>query len=216
MHYDLETGNFQVVLESADIHTVVGESATIEIGQAIQYIKSGEAEIADAVEAGKVVIEEKVKEADEAAAKAAEVAHNNKFGIYRHKINSTDWQSAEDGYTLTYEYNVVAAVYKAVGETYELVTNINVTTQENKVIIHSQEAFDGYVLLANSAQPTTFIYEQATASDTWPITHNLERFPSVTIVDSAGNIFYPAVQYVDANHCLVTMNGETTGKAYLN
>ena len=62
----------------------------------------------------------------------------------------------------------------------------------------------------------TFTYEQATASDTWEIVHNLGRNPSVVVVDSAGNVFYPAVQYIDENTVVVTMNGATTGKAYLN
>lgn len=62
----------------------------------------------------------------------------------------------------------------------------------------------------------TFTYEQATASDVWEIQHNLGRNPSVVIVDSAGNVFYPAVQYIDENNIVVTMNGATTGKAYLN
>lgn len=62
----------------------------------------------------------------------------------------------------------------------------------------------------------TFTYEQAVASDTWEITHNLGRKPSVVIVDSADNVFYPAVQYINDNKLVVTMNGATTGKAYLN
>lgn len=62
----------------------------------------------------------------------------------------------------------------------------------------------------------TFTFEQSIASNTWEITHNLGRNPSVVVVDSAGNVFYPAVQYVNENQLIVTMNGETTGKAYLN
>ena len=62
----------------------------------------------------------------------------------------------------------------------------------------------------------TYTYEQASASDSWLIVHNLGRKPSVVIVDSADNVFYPAVQYIDLNTVLVTMNGATTGKAYLN
>lgn len=62
----------------------------------------------------------------------------------------------------------------------------------------------------------TFTYEQGVASDTWTIEHNLGRKPTVVVVDSADNVFYPAVQYIDLNTVVVTMNGATTGKAYLN
>lgn len=61
-----------------------------------------------------------------------------------------------------------------------------------------------------------YVFEQAVASSTWEITHNLGKKPSVTVVDSADNVFYPAVQYIDLNTVVVTMNGATTGKAYLN
>lgn len=63
---------------------------------------------------------------------------------------------------------------------------------------------------------TTYIHEQAIASDTWIITHNLNKRPSVTVVDSSGNVFYPAVKYDSDNQCTATMNGATTGFAYLN
>lgn len=62
----------------------------------------------------------------------------------------------------------------------------------------------------------TFTYEQASPSDTWVIDHNLGRHPSVTIVDSSGNVFTPAVSYPTENQCVVEFNGATTGKAYLN
>lgn len=62
----------------------------------------------------------------------------------------------------------------------------------------------------------TFIYEQAIASDTWEIEHNLGRFPSVEVVDTAGNKFFPAVQWINENKLIITMNGATKGKAFLN
>ena len=62
----------------------------------------------------------------------------------------------------------------------------------------------------------TYVHEQAIASDTWTIEHNLNKFPSVTIVDSAGAQFEGNVNYIDENNCIVYMNGATKGKAYLN
>lgn len=62
----------------------------------------------------------------------------------------------------------------------------------------------------------TFVFEQGEASDTWEIEHNLGKFPSVEIVDTAGSRFFPAIQWVDENKCIATMNGATKGKAYLN
>lgn len=66
------------------------------------------------------------------------------------------------------------------------------------------------------ARADTFVYEQGIASASWEITHNLDKRPSVTVVDSAGSVITPAVTYIDNNTCLVEINGATTGYAYLN
>lgn len=63
---------------------------------------------------------------------------------------------------------------------------------------------------------TTYIHEQGIASDMWEINHNLNKYPSVSLVDSAGTQFQARVVYIDKNKCIVTMNGATKGKAYLN
>lgn len=61
-----------------------------------------------------------------------------------------------------------------------------------------------------------YIYEQAIASAEWYITHNLNKRPSVTVVDSAENVITPEIVYIDNNNVVVRFNGATTGKAYLN
>ena len=62
----------------------------------------------------------------------------------------------------------------------------------------------------------TYTHEQGIASDTWEINHNLNKYPSVTLVDTAGTQFQGRVEYTDENNCIVYMNGATKGKAYLN
>lgn len=62
----------------------------------------------------------------------------------------------------------------------------------------------------------TFIFEQAVASNTWVVTHNLGRFPSVIVEDSAGTQFLAPVYYNSASQLTISMNGATTGRAYLN
>lgn len=63
---------------------------------------------------------------------------------------------------------------------------------------------------------TTYIYEQGIASDTWNINHNLNKYPSVTIVDTSGTVVNCEVTYLDKNNCILTMNAPFKGKAYLN
>ena len=64
---------------------------------------------------------------------------------------------------------------------------------------------------------TTFIFEQEIAADTWIIDHNLNKQPSVTIVDSAGNAQVPdEVKYDSANQITVKFISAFAGKAFLN
>lgn len=59
-------------------------------------------------------------------------------------------------------------------------------------------------------------YEQATSSDVWSINHNLNKKPSVTIVDSGDNVVVGEVQYIDNNNITVSFSATFSGKAYLN
>lgn len=63
---------------------------------------------------------------------------------------------------------------------------------------------------------TTYIHEQAIASSEWHIQHNLNKQPSVTVVDSAGTEVACEVKHDDKNNLTLKMNGAFKGFAYLN
>lgn len=62
----------------------------------------------------------------------------------------------------------------------------------------------------------SYVFTQATASDTWEIKHNLYKYPSVSIVDTGDNIVYGDVEYIDINTCVCHFSTPFSGKAYLN
>ena len=62
----------------------------------------------------------------------------------------------------------------------------------------------------------TFIYTQAIPSAVWVIEHNLNKYPSVSVVDSAGSLVEGGVEYNSANTLTVSFVGGFSGKAYLN
>lgn len=57
---------------------------------------------------------------------------------------------------------------------------------------------------------------QGVAADQWTVTHNLGKYPCVTVVDSAGTIVVCEVAYLDANTVRLTFTGAFAGRAYLN
>jgi len=67
----------------------------------------------------------------------------------------------------------------------------------------------------------TYTHNQSSTSNTWTVTHNLHRFPSVTVVDSADTIVQGTVVYNSNKQLTITFfSGGSAlafqGKAYLN
>lgn len=62
----------------------------------------------------------------------------------------------------------------------------------------------------------TYIHTQSSAAKEWVINHPLKKFPSVTVVDSAGDVVCGDITYIDANIVKITFSAGFSGKAYLN
>ena len=60
------------------------------------------------------------------------------------------------------------------------------------------------------------VHDQSSASDTWVVTHNLHKRPSVSVVDSAGTQIICEVHYDSDNQVTLTFDDSTAGKAYFN
>ena len=61
-----------------------------------------------------------------------------------------------------------------------------------------------------------FVHNQLLAADTWNITHNLGKYPSVTVVDSAGTVVIGEIKYTDLNSIRIMFAAEFSGKVYFN
>jgi hypothetical protein len=85
---------------------------------------------------------------------------------------------------------------------------IVVKEKSNKVVVTG--VIGGISLDAN------FVYTQASPSAVWTINHNLNKYPSVTIVDSADNMVFGEVFYNSLNQVTLTFAGAFSGKAFIN
>jgi len=61
-----------------------------------------------------------------------------------------------------------------------------------------------------------FVFNQAVASATWTVQHNLNKFPSCTMVLSTGQQGYGDVTFIDENNLTITFASAESGKAYIN
>jgi len=62
----------------------------------------------------------------------------------------------------------------------------------------------------------TYKHDQIVPNITWNINHGLSKFPSVTVVDSAGSVVIGDVEYIDKKNLSVTFRAPFAGTAYLN
>ena len=62
----------------------------------------------------------------------------------------------------------------------------------------------------------TYVHKQVIASNTWEITHNLYKYPSVSVVDTGGNVVIGDVEYTSLNTLVIKFTAPFSGTAYLN
>lgn len=66
-------------------------------------------------------------------------------------------------------------------------------------------------------EASTYTHLQNTSAATWTVNHNMNKYPSVTVVTSAGDIAGGAeIDYIDKNNLTISFAAAFSGKAYLN
>jgi hypothetical protein len=76
--------------------------------------------------------------------------------------------------------------------------------------------YDIFNFTLASASDKTFVHDQAVPSAIWTITHNLGKFPSVSVVDTQKTIYWGNVEYINSNQLKVTFSAAFAGQAFLN
>ena len=76
--------------------------------------------------------------------------------------------------------------------------------------------YDFAVFTLSSQGAPTFIFTQAVADTVWNVNHNLGKFPSITVIDTANTVVAGEYTYIDNNNVTLTFSAAFAGKAYLN
>lgn len=66
------------------------------------------------------------------------------------------------------------------------------------------------------ASGSAHTHTQGVSADSWTIQHNMGKYPSVTVVDSAGTQVNGIVEYSSENTVKVSFTAPFSGTAYLN
>jgi len=138
--------------------------------------------------------------------------------------------------------NIVAYFNTLVGENI-LIQNINELDQFGKFVINSYSAHatetdfhninltlinsngslvegESYAVVISSPSRTSadihYVWDQQAAQSVWDITHNLGKYPNVTVIDTGSNVIYGDIQYLTVNRLQISFASANAGKAYLN
>jgi len=76
--------------------------------------------------------------------------------------------------------------------------------------------YDFAVFTLSSQGAPTFVFSQNTPSTTWEITHNLGKFPSITVIDTGNTVVNGEYNYTSNIKVTLNFSAAFAGKAYLN
>ena len=119
-------------------------------------------------------------------------------------------------FTVDYKSNGTIAVRAFPGYHLDELHDVYITTPSDKDVLSYDATNQRWEAVSLSAVMTTYTHIQSSAVSTWSINHNLGRYPSVSVVDSAGNKVIGDVEYVDSDNIDITFCASFSGKAYLN
>ena len=75
---------------------------------------------------------------------------------------------------------------------------------------------EDYYAFTPATGDKTYTHTQGASSATWVITHNLGKYPSVAVQDSAGTDVVGQVEYNTEHKLTITFSGAFSGTAHLN
>lgn len=99
---------------------------------------------------------------------------------------------------------------------------VDVNISENNIRVNVEER-NYKIELSNTGPQGSVDYsllgtthEQASASTTWSITHNLGYYPSITVVDSSGNVVEGSYYYPNLTTIIASFSNSFAGRAFLS
>jgi hypothetical protein len=99
----------------------------------------------------------------------------------------------------------------SVDSSVDVVAIVDSSTNTTKKVLISDLLASG-----TSATDKNYVHNQIAASATWVVSHNLNKFSSVVVVDSAGTVVNGEINYDNINTVTLSFSAPFSGKAYFN
>lgn len=95
-------------------------------------------------------------------------------------------------------------------------TNFTGASKWGKIGGNLSDQTDLWAYIQTFIKHDNFVFDQPSALISWTIVHNMGKYPSVTIVDTAGDEVEGEVRHNSNNQITITFSAPVAGKAYLN
>ena len=73
-----------------------------------------------------------------------------------------------------------------------------------------------FISTSDKLKLSGFVHDQILPSKVWVVNHTLDKYPSVSVVDSGNNLVIGSVEYLSKKELKISFSFEFSGKAYLN
>lgn len=100
--------------------------------------------------------------------------------------------------------------------TYSEFYDLDITHKKSSGSLVEDEDYFISILSVSDGDDKNFVFTQGSPETTWTVNHNLNKNPSVTVVNSANNVVYGEVEYITANQVVLTFSDAFSGKAFFN
>ena len=109
-------------------------------------------------------------------------------------------------------YNIVSYVITA-NPNYYLMTLALIGSNGAAVV---DEYYDMALFTLSDGSDKSYVFVQGVPATTWTIQHDLQKFPSITVIDTADTVVIGQYTYINNNNVTLTFSAGFAGKAYLN
>ncbi len=96
----------------------------------------------------------------------------------------------------------------------EIINNLDSTSADKSLSARQGKVLQG--LIASKVDDKNYVHDQGLPSEVWTVAHNLDKYPSVSAVDTAKTVVVGKTEYIDSNNLTLTFNASFSGQAYIN
>jgi hypothetical protein len=155
-----------------------------------------------------------------------QLANISRFTISKHMLEDSLDVSHMLGKIIAAKFVIVEVGNPNIRGEYSVTSSYDYDDDTNFIVVDvtavntngslTDEAYYVFSNTTTTVGDKKYTHVQSSASATWTITHNLDKQPAVSVVDSTDNVIICEVEYTSLNQVELRFSTPYSGKAYFN